>query len=69
MISDADIRRAYHDDQRHPYYSVQAGRSHVSGKPVRAAASTPKPAKIYPSNPSWTYGHFQIALRRALRTA
>ena len=69
MISDTDIRRAYQDDQRHPYYSVQAGRSHASGKPGRTAASVSSPAKAYTPNPKPSWGHFQAALMRALRTA
>ena len=68
MISDTDIRRAYQDDQRHPYYSVQAGRSHVLTKRGRAAESASKPAKPYLPDPKLTWGHFQAALMRALRT-
>ena len=68
MISDTDIRRAYQDDQRHPYYSVQAGRSHIPTKCGRAPASASKPAKAYLTDPKLTWGHYQAALTRALRT-
>jgi len=69
MISDIDIRRAYSDDQRHPYYSVQAGKSHGSGKPGRTATSAVSAAKAYTPNPKPSWGHLQAALMRALRTA
>ena len=69
MISDTEIRRTYRDDQRHPYYSVQAGRSYGSGKPGRTTASMASPAKAYTPNPKPSWGHFRAALMRALRTA
>ena len=69
MISDTDIRCAYSDDQRHPYYSVQSGKSHIPTKRGRAAASASMPVKPYCLKPVWIWGHFQAALTRALRTA
>lgn len=62
MIADIDIRQAYREDRRRPYYSIQSGRS-------RAANCRP-PEKKVPARPCradsrWIWGHFQTALRQA----
>jgi hypothetical protein len=65
VISDIDVRRTYCDDQRHPYYSLQAGRS-FNEKRGREISSMSNPVRAHRSHPKWIWGHFQAALKRAL---
>ncbi len=70
MSSEIDIRRAYLEDKKHPFYSVQAGKPYRMAVPVflnrDILLSDKRVARIYHSDPRWTWGHFHDALMRAL---
>jgi hypothetical protein len=66
MSSDIEIRRAYLDDKKHPYYSVQQGKAFRAAEHVRQSRHELQATKVFDSNVHWTWGHFQNALKRAL---
>jgi phosphopantetheinyl transferase len=49
--SDAEIQRVYHEDQRHPYYSLQGGKPQLTNREQKA---------------KFNWGHFANALAIAL---
>ncbi len=59
MSTHAQVMKAYREDQKRPYYSLQ------KGKPKSRLQLAP--ARLYVSNPKWRWGHFQAAIGRAWR--
>lgn len=65
MSSDAEIRRAYLDDKKHPYYSVQRGKPFLVERMCQRPQQTGS-TKVNHPDAHWTWGHFQTAFQRAL---
>lgn len=59
------IRAAYREDVRYPFYSIQAGGPKRRNHHDRHE----RPARLFRTDVDWYWGHFPAALRKALGLA
>lgn len=72
--TDRDIRLAYVEDRRNPYYSIQDGRPQRGRWRLCGWRQCSAPGRVDHAGPTregrpgegWTWGHFRAALEAAL---